>query len=116
MAFTNPQLNRAQEHLHAMGSMGFRLSAATLAKLCEISTGYLSNGFRGLTKVPSNIEQRIVGTTSLLKDVSDAAYPLLLPNDANNLGRILKFVRKNDITAGAVYLAISSVFGDFRNQ
>src|ERR1700739_1286713 len=114
--FTNTQLNKAQEHLREMANPGFRLSGNTLAALCGVSTGYLSNAFRGLTKVPGDIELRIIETASLLKNLSDAIFPLLLPNDPRNLGRILKFVKENDISAGQIYLALSSVFGDFRNQ
>jgi hypothetical protein len=115
-AFTSTRLNDAQQNLRVMRNAGFRVSDATVAVLCAVSNAYLSNAFRGLTRAPHDVEQRIVESVSLLKDLSDAIFPLTLPTDANSLGKILNFMKANEISAGQIFLAVSSLFGDFRKS
>jgi hypothetical protein len=111
MRFTSTRMNQVVTDLRETN-----VSANTLAALVDVSAGYMSGALRGLSKVPSDVELRISETARLLRDLADAVSPLLLPNDPRSLKRILEFVRQNDISAGQIFLAISSVFGDFRNQ
>jgi hypothetical protein len=87
------------------------ITAGTLAALCGINPATLSNGLRGITRIAAEAERALAETSLALQEIADAAAPFLLPNDVNQLARLLEHVRENGVTAEQIREHVSAIFG-----
>jgi hypothetical protein len=102
------QLARTKERLSELRP----ISAGVFAAVCDVNPGQLSNAFKGVIKLNPEVENRLVVTSLILSELALVSAPYWLPNDVDQLKRLLKRVRKNDITPEEIRKHVAEIFGD----
>ena len=91
--------------------VSMKLSARQLAVLIDMSPTVLGNAFSGVTYIGSEKEMLLSEVTLLLQSLELAVRPLRLPDNTDDLRRLLDHVRDNHIDAENVRVAVQSLFG-----
>src|SRR6266481_966232 len=87
------------------------LSAATLAKLCDIAPSTLSAAYREQVYLGSEKEAELLTTALRVQELQEALKPFREPTNVDDLRRILDFIAENNIEPEAIRAALTSVFG-----
>jgi hypothetical protein len=99
-------LGRAQWNMKQAG-----ISAATLAKLCDLQPSTLSAAFRSVVRLDSQKEAELLRTTLDIQELQDALRPFREPTNFDDLRLVLDFINANNITPNRIRHAMSDVFG-----
>jgi hypothetical protein len=84
---------------------------ATLALVCGLRPTSLSSAFRGVMNLPSTTEARLFSASCRVLEITQALSPLLPPNDANELGRLLVQLEDGHISLEDIRAAVKRLFG-----
>jgi hypothetical protein len=99
-------LSRAQFNMKTVG-----ISAATLARLCDIAPSTLSAAFREQIRLDSLKEAELLAVTVRLQEVQEALRPFREPTSVDDLRRVLDFISEHNIAPEQIRDALNSVFG-----
>lgn len=100
-------LNHARNRQNALG-----FSAATSARLVDISPASLSNAYRDISRLSSEKESELATVLFRLTELSDAILPFGLPENVDDLRRLLDAMESRAITAENVRTKILELFGE----
>jgi hypothetical protein len=88
-----------------------RISKATLARLADLSTGTISNAFRGIGYLGADKEAALLTLTTRIIELQEALRPLREPTEADDLKRLLDAMDESNITPDFVRSKVSEIFG-----
>ena len=102
----SPTLINARNRIKSIG-----LSDAIFARTCGLSPTAFSNVLREVSKFDGQTELHIHQVSVLLCEWASAVAPLRLPDNSNDLRRLLDYAERNGITTESVREYVSSIFG-----
>jgi hypothetical protein len=109
MALTTT-MARARERADMLKATA-KISARQLAVLVNLSPTVLGNAFAGVTYLGSEKETRVAEATLLLLRLEESVRPLRLPENTDQLRKLLDFVKEHDVDPDSIRAAMSSLFG-----